>query len=73
MLNAFAGPSSPKLRSKLELEAKELTNLGNELQIRHSETDQEPVYKSEHIDYLFHRLFAFINAILQSREPSEPV
>ncbi len=63
-LDRTAGPSSPKFRESLEREAKELTKIGNRFQIRHSETDQEPLAKSEHVDYLFHRLFALIRMIL---------
>ena len=68
MLDATAGASSPKMRDALEREARELTRIGNDLQIRHSETDKEPVSTTEHIDYLFHRLFALISAILKARK-----
>lgn len=64
ILDATATSSSPKLRKALEREAKELTWIGNNLQIRHSETSQERLAKTEHVDYLFHRLFALIQAVL---------
>lgn len=64
MLDTAAGPSSPIFRESLEKEARELTRLGNELRIRHAETDREPISRSGHIDFLFHRLFALITAIL---------
>jgi len=51
-------------RRMLETEALELTRIGNEFQIRHSETNKIPVKTNEHIDYLFHRLFAIINLFL---------
>jgi hypothetical protein len=43
MLDKTAGWSSPLFREALEKDARELTRLGNDLQIRHSETDREPV------------------------------
>lgn len=66
MLDKVAGPSSPMLREALGKEALELTYLGNNLQIRHTETNKEPVSQNSHIDYLFHRLFALILAILKA-------
>ena len=63
LLNATA-PDGP-LRKSLETEARELTGLGNSLQIRHSEKDKVPVTRDEHIDYLFHRLFALIRLLVQ--------
>lgn len=66
LLDDTAGSSSPRFREALEQEAKELTSIGNSLQIRHSETDQERLARSEHIDYLFHRLFALILVILRT-------
>ena len=67
ILNRIADSSSPKFREALEGEAKELTRIGNNFQIRHSETNQERLFRSEHVDYLFHRLFAFILVILRRR------
>ncbi len=60
-----AAPSEP-LRSSLEADAKELTDLGNTLQIRHTEKDKVPVTCDEHVDYLFHRLFALIRLLIQA-------
>ena len=65
LLDGTAGSSSPKFRAMLEREAKELTSIGNSFQIRHSETSQEQLAKGEHVDYLFHRLFCFIQMILR--------
>lgn len=65
LLDATAGPSSPLFRGALEREAKELTWIGNNMQIRHSEKGKEQVARGEHIDYLFHRLFSLIQAILR--------
>jgi hypothetical protein len=56
----------PRLRSFLENEAKELTAIGNNLQIRHFETTQEKLELAEEVDYLFHRMFSFIRLVLHS-------
>jgi len=53
-------------RTTLEKEATELTRIGNTFRIRHSETTQVPLESSDHVDYLFHRLFALIYMILGS-------
>ena len=65
LLDATAGDSSPKFRKMIESEARALTSLGNSFQIRHSETSQERLARSQHVDYLFHRLFCFIQLILR--------
>ncbi len=65
LLDATAEASSPRLREALEREAKELTWIGNNMQIRHSEKEKEQVARGEHIDYLFHRLFSLIQALLR--------
>ena len=67
LLDQTAGSSSPKFREALEREANELTRIGNHFQIRHSERNQERLARSEHVDYLFHRLFALIQTILKLR------
>ena len=66
LLDQTAGSSSPKFQETLEMEAKELTRIGNHFQIRHSERNQERLARNEHVDYLFHRLFALIQVILRS-------
>ena len=48
-------------------EAREITGIGNCLRIRHSETSQEMLATSEHADYLFYRLYSFIQLTLRSR------
>ena len=65
LLDSTAESSSSKFRSALEREAKELNWIGNNLQIRHSEINQERVIRSQHVDYLFHRLFALIDMIIR--------
>ena len=67
LLDRAAGSAFPKFREHLETEALELTSIGNNHQIRHSEVTQEKVESSEHIDYLFHRLFSMIQLILKNK------
>ena len=57
---------APRLREFLESEAKELTAIGNILQIRHFETTQEKLECPEEVDYLFHRMFSFVRLILRT-------
>jgi hypothetical protein len=56
----------PTFRNALENEATELTRIGNKFRIRHAETSQVPLQLSEHVDYLFHRLFALIILFLKT-------
>ena len=65
LLDQTADSSSSQFRAKLEQEATKLTQIGNSFQIRHSETNQERLTNSQHVDYLFHRLFALIQVILR--------
>lgn len=55
-----------KFKERLDSEAHELTKIGNDFQIRHSETTKIPIKLNEQVDYLFHRLFAMIQLLLQS-------
>ncbi len=71
LLDATAGNDFPKFREALEWEAKELTRIGNQLGIRHSETDQERLSNGKHIDYLYYRLFSLIWLILQHNSQSK--
>lgn len=48
------------------MEASALTKIGNTFHIHHSETSQEPLSSSREVDYLFHRLFAFIALLLRA-------
>ena len=66
LLDGIASSLSSEFRKALEKEAQELTRIGNSLQIRHSETSQERLAKGEHVDYLFHRLLAFIQLALRT-------
>ena len=67
MLDATAGTESPKLAGALDREGLELTWIGNNLRIRHWEVDRERLARSEHVDYLFHRMFSLIQLILRLR------
>lgn len=60
--------SEPSLRARLEAEAAELNSIGNSHLIRHSEVTQVAVIDVDHIDYLFHRLFAMIQLMLSKKE-----
>lgn len=52
--------ADPTFRARLELEANELTKIGNEFQIRHFETNKIPIQEDGQVDYLFHRMFSLI-------------
>jgi hypothetical protein len=56
----------PNLRARLEKEAMELTEIGNNFMIRHTETTKPPIAESAQVDYLFHRLFAIVRLLLKS-------
>lgn len=66
LLDQTAGATSSKFREALEAEAREITKIGNNFQIRHSEKNQERLIKSEHVDYLFHRTFSLILMIIRT-------
>jgi hypothetical protein len=66
LLNRAADSDGSKFRAMLETEARELTTIGNTFQIRHTETTQEPLTSADHVDYLFHRLFALIRLVLRT-------
>ncbi len=61
----------PQFRAVLERDATELTGIGNNFLIRHSETNRTPIQADTHVDYLFHRLFSLIWMLLRvsSRAP----
>lgn len=59
--------SEPNFRTILEEEARSLTDIGNKFHIRHSEVGQTMITTSAQVDYLFHRLFAFIQLLLSTR------
>lgn len=61
--------SETVFRGVLEAEAKALTDIGNSHLIRHSEPTQTPVVDTDHVDYLFHRMFALIQLLIQKNRP----
>ncbi len=56
--------TEPNFRERLEREARELTEIGNNFMIRHTERDKVTIEVSGHVDYLFQRMFAFIRLLL---------
>jgi hypothetical protein len=65
--------SEPRFRALLEAEARALTDIGNEFQIRHFETSKAAIEIPEQLDYLFHRMFALMHLLLFSRARSAVV
>jgi hypothetical protein len=57
--------TNEKLRKYINMDAKELTEIGNNFTIRHTETDKTIISESNYFDYLFHRLFALIQLLLR--------
>lgn len=64
-LLAKASPE-PKLRERLNLQLNELTFVGNNFMIRHTETTKTPIGESRQLDYLFHWMFATVQLLLRS-------
>lgn len=55
----------PNFRTLLETDARLLTDIGNTFMIRHTEITKIPIDDEEHVDFLFHRLFAMIRLLLR--------
>ncbi len=64
-----ATASEPAFRAVLEKDARELTEIGNGHLLRHHETSQTPVVDSDHVDYLYHRLFAMVELLIRKNAP----
>lgn len=62
----------PKLRVQIEAEARILTAIGNEFMIRHTETTATKIVEDEHVEYLFHRMFALIYMLLRAIGRASP-
>lgn len=60
------------LRTCLEEEARQLTYIGNTFMIRHSEVNKVPIQESNHVDYLFHRMFSLIHLLVMARRDERP-
>jgi hypothetical protein len=54
----------PTIRAKIELECKELTDIGNNFRIRHHEAGKHEINNDLDVDYLFYRLYGVINRLL---------
>ncbi len=54
-------------RGLLDLEARALTDIGNQYEIRHFETSTHPIPADAHVDYLFHRMWCLLLLLLSSR------
>lgn len=59
------GSDEPDFRGVLENEARLLTDIGNDFMIRHTEVGKTPIEDDDHVDFLFHRLFAVIRLLLR--------
>lgn len=57
--------SQEQFRNVLNEEGEDLTRIGNNFRIRHTETTKAELPGQPHIDYLFHRLFALIELVLK--------
>ena len=55
-------------RTLLETDARLLTDIGNNFMIRHTEVTKIPINDAEHVDFLFHRLFAMIRLLLKKSD-----
>jgi hypothetical protein len=58
--------AEPAFRGLIEEEARELTEVGNQFMIRHTETNKVPIVSSGHVDYLFGRMFSLVLLVLKS-------
>ena len=54
-------------RDLLDSEAKALTDIGNQFEIRHVEKGTHPISADAHVDYLFHRMWCLLSLLLSSR------
>jgi len=59
--------AEPNFRNLLEAEAKELTRIGNEFRIRHTETNKIELNEPRQVDYLFYRMFTMIYLLLLAK------
>jgi hypothetical protein len=55
-----------QLREVVNADGENLTIVGNDFMIRHTEVGKVPIERSEDIDYLFHRLFALVRLLLRA-------
>ena len=57
-----------QFESALQQEMKALTEIGNTFQIRHFETDKQPITEIRFIDYFFFRMFTLIDLFIKELE-----
>ena len=57
--------SEAEFRAQLDKEARELTGIANSYLLRHHEVSQVAVVDVQHVDYLYHRLFAMVELVLR--------
>lgn len=55
----------------LEKDGLDLTKIGDEFQIRHSEVGKHPIDDSAHVDYLFGRAFSWVWLVLRAARRTE--
>ena len=65
LLDDAARSKESQFRDYLKQEARTLTEIGNRFRIRHSETGQERLEVSEHVDYFACRMFSFVFLVLR--------
>ena len=58
--------TGPVFRNFIGAEAKSLTDAGNALRIRHSQTTQEILQNSDEVDYLYIRMFGLVRLLLRA-------
>lgn len=61
-----AAADTPEFRAVLEVEAKCLTDIGNAYFIRHTEMTQVKIQESDHIEYLYQRMFSLIHLLMKT-------
>lgn len=59
----------PEFRQLPEKEALALREIGNSYLLRHHERSQTPVIDTDHVDYLFHRLFSLVDLVIRKNVP----
>lgn len=63
LLEKVSGGNS-RFKDELKKECKTLTDIGNNFQIRHHETNKTPIEADRHLDYLFFRIYSLIRLLL---------
>ena len=64
----YIAKGNGKFKDLLNVECKALSDIGNNFQIRHFETHVVEISDSDHIDYLFYRMFSMINLFMSVLE-----